>query len=147
VEGAGRAALPAAGGTRPLDAEGVIRSVQEEVFPYDKNLFRTARGLAASLDRLDGLWRDVRQAGPGAEVREAVRARESAAMVATARWMFNAARARTETRGMHKHKDHPGLDPAQQRRLITGGLDQVWVRPESPAPASIGAAAAEVQAP
>ncbi|WP_437993780.1 FAD-binding protein [Sorangium sp. So ce145] len=147
VEGAGRAALPAAGGTRPLDAEGVIRSVQNEVFPYDKNLFRTARGLAASLDRLDGLWREVRQASPGAAVRGAVRARESAAMVATARWMFNAARARTETRGMHKHKDHPGLDPAQQRRLITGGLDHVWVRPESTAPASIGAAAAEAQAP
>ncbi|XYI01878.1 FAD-binding protein [Sorangium sp. So ce1128] len=147
VEGAGRAALPAAGGTRPLDAEGVIRSVQDEVFPYDKNLFRTERGLAISLDRLDALWRDVRQARPAAEVREAVRAREGAAMVATARWMFNAARARTETRGMHKHKDHPGLDPAQQRRLITGGLDQVWVRSESPAPASAGATAVEAHAP
>ncbi|WP_437290838.1 FAD-dependent oxidoreductase [Sorangium sp. So ce406] len=147
VEGAGRAALPAAGGTRPIDAEGVIRSVQDEVFPYDKNLFRTERGLAVSLDRLDALWRDVRQARPAAEVREAVRAREGAAMVATARWMFNAARARTETRGMHKHKDHPGLDPAQQRRLITGGLDQVWVRAESPAPTSIGAAAVEAHAP
>ncbi|WP_437737194.1 FAD-binding protein [Sorangium sp. So ce1335] len=147
VEGAGRAALHAGGGTRQLDAEGVIRSVQDEVFPYDKNLFRTERGLAISLDRLDALWRDVRAARPAAEVRDAVRAREGAAMVATARWMFNAARARTETRGMHKHKDHPGLDPAQQRRLITGGLDEVWVRPEPPAPASIGAAAAEAHAP
>ncbi|WP_437320567.1 FAD-dependent oxidoreductase [Sorangium sp. So ce385] len=147
ARGAGGAALPAAGGTRQLDAEAVIRSVQDEVFPYDKNLFRTERGLAVSLDRLDALWRDVRQGRPGAEVREVVRAREGAAMVATARWMFNAARARTETRGMHKHKDHPGLDPAQQRRLITGGLDRVWVRPESPPTASVSPAAAEAHAP
>ncbi|WP_437785171.1 FAD-binding protein [Sorangium sp. So ce1097] len=147
IEGAGRAALPAGGGARLLDGEGVIRSVQDEVFPYDKNLFRTERGLATSLDRLDALWRDVREARPAAEVRDAVRAREGAAMVATARWMFNAARARTETRGMHRHKDHPGLDPAQQRRLITGGLDRVWVRPEPAAPASIGAAAVGAHAP
>ncbi|AUX42097.1 pyridine nucleotide-disulfide oxidoreductase [Sorangium cellulosum] len=146
VSGAGRAALPASGGARQLDAEGVIRAVQGEVFPYDKNLFRTERGLATSLDRLDSLWRDVRQAGPAADVREAVRARESAAMVATARWMFNAARARTETRGMHKHTDHPSLDAAQQRRLITGGLDRVWVRAEAPA-AAPAFAAAEVNAP
>jgi succinate dehydrogenase/fumarate reductase flavoprotein subunit len=52
-------------------------------------------------------------------------------MVATARWMFVAGRARTETRGMHKHVDHPNSDPAQQRRLITGGLDRVWVRAEA----------------
>ena len=51
-------------------------------------------------------------------------------MVATARWMYRTAIERTETRGMHKHMDFPGLDPAQQRRLISGGLDRVWVRPE-----------------
>lgn len=147
VRGAGRAALPAAGGTRQVDIAGVVRGVQDEVFPYDKNLFRTERGLAASLDKLDALWREVGQARPETAAREAVRAREAAAMVANARWMFSAARARTETRGMHKRKDHPSLDPAQQRRLITGGLDQVWVRPEAPAPASRNAAPAEVHAP
>ncbi len=62
-------------------------------------------------------------------------------MVATARWMFNAARARTETRGMHKHKDHPGLDPAQQRRLITRrSRTTCGCASEVTAPASIGAA-------
>jgi succinate dehydrogenase/fumarate reductase flavoprotein subunit len=52
-------------------------------------------------------------------------------MVATARWMYSSALERTETRGMHKHMEHPELDPVQQRRLVSGGLDQVWVRAEA----------------
>ena len=32
-------------------------------------------------------------------------------MVATARWMYRSALARTETRGMHKRDDFPALDP------------------------------------
>jgi succinate dehydrogenase/fumarate reductase flavoprotein subunit len=63
-------------------------------------------------------------------VREVVRAREAAAMVATARFMYHSASQRSETRGMHKHLDFPGVDAGQQRRLLTGGLDQVWVRPD-----------------
>jgi len=51
-------------------------------------------------------------------------------MVAHARWMYNAALARTESRGMHKRIDYPAADPGQQHRLLTGGLDQVWVAPE-----------------
>lgn len=54
-------------------------------------------------------------------------------MTATARWMYASALERTETRGMHKHMDHPALDPAQQRRLVCGGLERVWVRPEETA--------------
>ncbi|MFB2894992.1 FAD-binding protein, partial [Aerosakkonemataceae cyanobacterium BLCC-F50] len=59
-----------------------------------------------------------------------VKAREAAAMVATARWMYNSAIARQETRGMHKHLDYPELDPNQQHYLVSGGLDRVWVKPE-----------------
>lgn len=51
-------------------------------------------------------------------------------MVATARWMYSSALERKETRGMHKHEDHPQLDANQQHHLISGGLDQVWVKPE-----------------
>jgi succinate dehydrogenase/fumarate reductase flavoprotein subunit len=75
-------------------------------------------------------------------VREVVRAREAAAMVATARFMYASASQRTETRGMHKHTDFPELDPAQQRRLISGGLDRIWVRPE---PAGAWRAAAPIE--
>ena len=52
-------------------------------------------------------------------------------MTATARWMYASALQRQETRGMHKYLDFPELDPAQRRRLVCGGLDQVWVRPEA----------------
>jgi succinate dehydrogenase/fumarate reductase flavoprotein subunit len=126
--GAGRAALRPSS-SRSLDANAVVRAVQAEVFPFERNLFRTERGLTDSLGRLDQLWHEV-QAGPAPFVRPALRAREAASMVATARFMYATARHRTETRGMHKHQDFPGVDPAQQRRLVTGGLDEVWVRPE-----------------
>jgi succinate dehydrogenase/fumarate reductase flavoprotein subunit len=130
--GAGRAALPASGGARTLDSESVIRGVQAEVFPYDRNLFRTTRGLNDSLGRLHELWREL-QTPAGGGVRELIRGREAAAMVATARWMYASALQRQESRGMHKHLDYPEQDAAQQRRLWCGGLDDIWVRPEGAA--------------
>jgi aspartate oxidase len=35
---------------------------------------------------------------------------------------------RKETRGMHRHLDYPQQDANQQHHLISGGLDQVWVK-------------------
>jgi succinate dehydrogenase/fumarate reductase flavoprotein subunit len=49
-------------------------------------------------------------------------------MLATARWMYRSALQRTETRGMHRRKEHPERDDAQHHRLVSGGLDEVWVR-------------------
>jgi succinate dehydrogenase/fumarate reductase flavoprotein subunit len=126
----GTAALSGESGRRTLDADAVVRAVQEEVFPYDRNLFRTKRGLAESLDRLDGVWRDL-DARPAQTARSVLRGREAAAMVATARFMYATAQHRTETRGMHKHEDFPGLDPSQQRRLVTSGLHEINVRAEA----------------
>jgi succinate dehydrogenase/fumarate reductase flavoprotein subunit len=57
----------------------------------------------------------------------AVRAREAAAMLATSRWMYRSAQQRTETRGMHRRHEHAALDPAQRHRLLSGGLDEVWI--------------------
>ncbi|MEI7027091.1 FAD-binding protein [Paenibacillus sp. y28] len=105
-----------------------IRVVREEVAPYDRNLFRTEKQLDRSLGNLDALWRDLRER-PVTRDKEASRAREAAAMTATARWMYRSAKARTETRGMHKREDFPQQDAAQQYRLLSGGLDQVWVQP------------------
>ena len=48
--------------------------------------------------------------------------------MATARWMYSSALERRETRGMHRRQDYPELDAAQQHHLISGGLDQVWVK-------------------
>ncbi|MES1186049.1 MAG: FAD-binding protein [Myxococcales bacterium] len=129
--GAGRAALQPA--SRALDPDAIVRDVQAEVFPYDRNLFRTERGLVDSLGRLSSLWNDV-QARPEPLARRVIRGREAAAMLATARWMYTTARYRQESRGMHKHQDFPELDPAQQRRLVTSGLDTIRVRPEQVAP-------------
>ncbi|TYK52717.1 FAD-binding protein [Actinomadura decatromicini] len=107
-----------------------VAAVQAEVLPYEKNLLRHGDRLAPALESLDGTWRDLRESlvedGAGT-----VRARSAAAMTAHARWMYTAALARTETRGMHKRQDLPDQDPAQHHRLVTGGLDDVWTRPET----------------
>jgi succinate dehydrogenase/fumarate reductase flavoprotein subunit len=126
---AGGKTLLDTGAREVLDPEAIIRGVQGEVFPYDKNLFRTQAGLARSREVLDDYWKAL-QARPQQVAREVVRGREAAAMVATARWMYASAEQRTETRGMHKHQEFPKLDPAQQRRLHCGGLDEIWVRPD-----------------
>ncbi|MCZ8519222.1 MULTISPECIES: FAD-dependent oxidoreductase [Paenibacillus] len=116
-------------GEHPNRAKEHVRAVQEEVMPYDRNLFRTEAGLQGSLGRLDEVWSDIRS-GAAELGTSAVGAREAAAMTATARWMYRSALARTETRGMHKREDFPELDSRQQYRLRSGGLDRVWVRPE-----------------
>jgi succinate dehydrogenase/fumarate reductase flavoprotein subunit len=122
-------------GLRPTDRIGVdyrevVAETQRHVLPHRDNFLRYADHLEPALQSLHGLWSAVREglSGTGEDV---FRAREAAAMVAHSRWMYQAALQRTETRGMHKRTDHPALDPAQQYRLLTGGLDEVWSRPET----------------
>ncbi len=120
-----------AGSDRPtLNAEQIIQATQAEVFPYDRNYFRNEKNLTESLHRLNHLWQEIRTSFAASD-QNIVQAREAAAMVATARWMYSSALERTETRGMHKHLDYPQQDDNQKHYLISGGLDQVWVRAES----------------
>ncbi|OYD84419.1 FAD-dependent oxidoreductase [Azospirillum brasilense] len=126
---------PAANPDPERTAEAVTRAVQQEILPLDRNYRRTGAGIAAALERLDGLWEAARDglAPPaGATPRDIVRAREAAALVATARWILASAGQRTETRGLHRRADFPGLDPAQHHHLLSGGLDRVWVRRADP---------------
>ena len=124
LKGAGQAGLrPSSSST--FNADAVIKGVQDEMFPYDKNYFRTRDVLDSSLERLGSLWQDV-QGAPDLSRRDVIRSREAVALLANARWAYASARTRTETRGMHKRLDHPGKDPLQQRRLLSGGLDTVW---------------------
>lgn len=117
--------------TRPgLGADDVVEQVQRRVLAYDVNYLRHADRLTPALADLDTLWADAR-AGLAGTGENLFRAREAAAMLAHGRWMYHAALARTESRGMHRRFDHPELDPAQQHRLITGGLDELWTLPES----------------
>ncbi|MFZ1994881.1 MAG: FAD-binding protein [Solirubrobacteraceae bacterium] len=143
-KGIGVAGLnPTSGVDKELNADEIVTLVQAEVHPYDKNYFRSEAALTGSLANLDSLWDRVEaglRGGDGyppygeASATALFRAREAAAMVATARWMYNAARERTETRGMAKRADHPDLDPAQQQRRLVGGLNNVWngLDPEKP---------------
>lgn len=136
----GGRAVRAAGGTalRPgafadaaLTADDVIAAVQHEILPLDRNFFRTGDGLAASLDRLDDLWRQARSR-LSASRPTILKAREAAAMLAHARWIVASAAARRESRGMHRRRDYPACDPALQHRLIAEGLDRVVVQPDAP---------------
>lgn len=141
VRPAGLAGLrPAGTPERSLTPATVTAAVQDEVFPYDRNYFRRADGLNGSIERLDDLWRRTRSGLLGVErgqsAADVLRAREAAAMVAHARWMYTGALERTETCGMHKRIDHPELDPGQQQRRFVGGLDEVWTAIDPQAPRS-----------
>ena len=128
---AGTAGLRPSGTPGPADEhEEVTRAVQGEVMPYDKNWFRTGPKLEASLVVLDDAWVRARSS-LRAEGVASYRAREAAAMLATARWMYRSALARPETRGMHRREDFPELDERQQHRILSGGLDEVWTAEEA----------------
>lgn len=109
----------------PDDWRGLLTLVQAEMLPVERNAVRSGPQLRAALGTLDELWADARDAlrGVGREVRHA---RETAALIAMARWADRSALARTESRGMHVRTDFPATDPAQRHRLRTGGLDEIW---------------------
>ncbi|MES5481297.1 FAD-binding protein [Bradyrhizobium sp. INPA03-11B] len=108
----------------------MAKAVQNEVFPYELNYFREASRLQSALQRLDAAWRDVSEADAASRA-DLPRAREGAAMLATARWMYRSALTRQESRGMHRRDDFPDQDDRQRHYVTTGGLDEVWtsVRP------------------
>jgi succinate dehydrogenase/fumarate reductase flavoprotein subunit len=110
---------------RPFNPSELANRVQSEVFPYDINYIREAGRLEASLRRLDALWAGVAQADAAA-FDDLFRARESASMLATARWMYRSGLARKESRGMHRRDDYPDQDERQRHYITSGGLDEVW---------------------
>ena len=109
-----------------VDVSEVVRTTQRQVTPLAVNMFRTGQGMSTALSALDELWTDA-VPGLGDQAGLGHRPREAAAMVAHARWMYRSAMARSESRAMHRRDDAPGTDPTQQRRLLSGGLDEVWV--------------------
>src|ERR1700761_1592527 len=110
---------------RPFAPAQLARAVQDEVFPYDLNYFREAGRLGGSLQRLDSLWAEASLADAATEA-DVMRAREAAAMLATARWMYRSALVRKESRGMHRRDDFPNQDERFRHYVTTGGLDEVW---------------------
>jgi succinate dehydrogenase/fumarate reductase flavoprotein subunit len=127
---------------RPIDAQAIVAGIQSQALAYDKVLWRDAGTLTAGRALLDDAWNEI-AAYSHSEGLDQVRAREVAAMAATARWCNAAALARSESRGMHVRTDRPALSPAQEYRLLTGGIDRIWTRPDiaarAPRPAEVAA--------
>lgn len=135
---AGRTRTRAAGqpigqaGLRPVsehdvDMRNVLTVVQGEMLSYDRNIFRRGDRLKRTSGLMDELWAVVSAHARG-RGREILRAREIAAMLATARWSAASALARDESRGMHQREDRPQTDPDFTGRIVSGGLDRVWAR-------------------
>lgn len=134
VQPAGQAALRPSGSTRAdLAARDVIKATQNEILPIAKTFFRREEQLRQSLAALDNAWTmaSAELAAAHLPASELVRAREAAAMLATARWVVASAIERRESRGLARRLDYPEKDPALTRRFFTGGLDRVWVAPEA----------------
>lgn len=113
-----------------IDSPQIIQQVQSEMFPLNINYFRSEPVLQASLERLHKLWPLV-QGQVERTITGRVKAREAAAMVANARWMYTAALARRETRGMHTMQEYPEIDPALNHRLLVSGFEQIRIRSEA----------------
>lgn len=122
---------PLAENARAFESEAVIRGVQDEVFPLQKNYFRSEPGLLASLGALENLWAQVRGTPKQDSVRSIERSRTAASLVAAARWSYYAGLHRKETRGIQVRTDHPDTDPGQRHYLITGGLDKLILRTDA----------------
>jgi L-aspartate oxidase len=110
----------------------VLAAAQEEILPLNKNVFRSGEKLRNSLRRLESAWRELCD-HDHATGTDAVTARETASVVATARLCYTAALTRDESRGMHQREDVPEQKADHGRRLLIGGLDEIWTRPEAQA--------------
>jgi succinate dehydrogenase/fumarate reductase flavoprotein subunit len=121
---------------RDVSPDEIIKAVQEEILPLEKNYWRTGAGMSNSLERFHALWRDaipnlgyVVQNDRKATARDRMKTREAASLLAAGRWIYASANERTESRGLHRRKDFTEQDPAQDGQHITsGGLDEVWLR-------------------
>jgi len=132
VHGVGQTGLVTKDETaQPYEANAVVKGVQDEVFPYDKFMFRTEEGILRSLGKLEALWKSVQGKPLQDTPQHLIRSREAVSVLAAARWAYFAGLERKETRGMHKRVDYPATDPNQRHYLAVGGLDKLWTRPEA----------------
>ncbi|MFD2334249.1 FAD-binding protein [Cohnella sp. GCM10020058] len=113
----------------PIDAKALVEAIQRDVLPLNINFYRSESGIAGALGRLDALREMLRGNVPDT-VQGRVRAREAAGMLAVARWMYTAALARKETRGLAALAEYPALDPGQTHRLVLSGIDEIKVGTE-----------------
>ncbi|MFB2837326.1 FAD-dependent oxidoreductase [Floridanema evergladense] len=114
--------------TEAFDSDAIVQAVQAEVFPLEKNYFRSEQKLLDSLAKLERLWEQVQGNPKQDTVRDVEHSRRAAALTAVARWAYFSALHRQETRSEHIRVDYPQTDPNQRYYQATGGLDRLWVR-------------------
>jgi succinate dehydrogenase/fumarate reductase flavoprotein subunit len=111
-----------------FDNEAIVRGVQAQMFPLEKNYLRSEQGLLDSLAKLETLWQQVQGKPKQETVRDVEFSRRAVALTAVARWAYFSALHRTESRSEHIRVDYPETDPNQRYYQATGGLDKLWVR-------------------
>jgi succinate dehydrogenase/fumarate reductase flavoprotein subunit len=99
--------------------------VKREMLPLDRNFYRTKATLERSLTQLSGAWQTLRTDAAALGGVDAMRAREAAAVTATARWSYTASLLRKESRGIHRRLDAPATDPDFAHSISVSGLDDV----------------------
>jgi len=113
-----------------LEVQPLITAIQDQILPLKINYFRNEPGISAALNELNALVPQLKGQAP-ATVQGIVKSREAAAMLTVGRWMYTAALARTESRGLQKMAEYPLLDPSQTHRLILSGIDHISISTES----------------
>jgi succinate dehydrogenase/fumarate reductase flavoprotein subunit len=107
-----------------------IRLTQERILPPRLTVRRSPEELLITERLLDSLWDQAGDHLGGDQSQHLLQARQAAAMIAHLRWITASALYRRESRGMHQRVDHPGPGN-QDYRIISGGLDKIWSRPET----------------
>ncbi|MFI0849543.1 FAD-binding protein [Mesorhizobium sp. IMUNJ 23232] len=129
----GQAGLRPSASVRDVDVTGALEAIQSEMLAYDRNIFRSGAKLRRGIASLESAWAEIRPHLRG-NSDAPLKARELAAMLATARWCAASALARDESRGMHQRDDRPETDAAFGHRILVGGLDRIWTRADVAAP-------------
>ena len=110
---------PPEGVAAPAGGAAALRDALQRVMTLHAGVVRSGDSLAAAAEALTSLGATTAAAvvaTPGA-----AGLREVANLVTTGLALSAAATARTESRGNHWRRDHPGTDPAQRHRLVIGG--------------------------
>lgn len=120
VERTGQAGLRPLQTAQILDTAALAANVREQATDFSTTFFRDDASLSRALQVLNGQWDEIRTHLAGG-----MRAREAAALTATARWCLTAARHRRESRGIHTREDFSALAPHLAKRQVLHGVDHI----------------------